>query len=451
MKTIFIPIFQGVEARNVLRTDVTKRLLSYPDVRVVFFVSSVERKNYYEREFLSDRVVFEVYSGYKPSTLEWILSKFKVYAFKSETMDNKRIMKRELGGGTFWYYRSLLWNRIWARPFCRKILRFIDYHFVRREHFTALFEKYRPQAVFLGHLFDDLETAMLREAKRRKIPTAGLINSWDKLTSRCILRLIPDALFVPNRLTYDEAQSYQDVPKANIIITGAPQFDIYFSTKFSPRADFCKVIGVEADKKLILVCPVGKAFSGSDWKILEHLQSLYAGNHIPQDIHFIVRFPPNDIVEKKSELDPKLFTFQTPGVRWSKTRGVDWDLNEADLKSLADTVYHSELLIPFWSTMNIDGAILNKPHINIDFDIEGGVYIDGSFYQYQSAHYKKILRTGSPTVVRNLDELKEGINTYLKDPTVQSEERKLMVTEQVYRLDGKAGSDMAEILYNMMS
>ena len=46
MKTIFITIFQGVEAKNILRTKVFAELMKHPDIRPVLFVQSRERAEY---------------------------------------------------------------------------------------------------------------------------------------------------------------------------------------------------------------------------------------------------------------------------------------------------------------------------------------------------------------------------------------------------------------------
>ena len=51
MKTVFITIFQGAEAKNILRTDIYKNLIARDDVRIVFFVDSLERAEYYKKEF----------------------------------------------------------------------------------------------------------------------------------------------------------------------------------------------------------------------------------------------------------------------------------------------------------------------------------------------------------------------------------------------------------------
>jgi len=451
LKTIFIPIFQGVEARNVLRTDVVKKILEYGDSRVVFFVSSSDKKNYYEREFgNNDNMIFEVFNDYKPSFLERFLGILKVHAFRSKTMDNKRLLELEKSKNSVRYYRSLIWNRFMSRPLIRYILRFLDYYFVRKEHFRYFFEKHHPDLVFLGHLFGDTEVAMLREAKRRSIPSVGLVNSWDKLTSRCMLRILPGYLFVPNGITYEEANAYHDVPYQSIVITGAPQFDMYFNRKFVSRDQFCRSLNIREDYKIILVCPIGKTFSTSDWRILELLEKFYLEGKIPTKLHFVVRFPPNDIVEEKKPLDAKLFTFQKPGIRFSNKRGVDWDFSESDLDSLGNSVASADLIIPFWSTMNIDGAILDKPLIAVDFDIEGGVIIDGSFYQYQSVHYKKIKETGAVTVVKDPDMFCKAINYYLEHPDYHRQERYFMVKDQLYRMDGKAGEYIASLLRRLL-
>jgi len=40
IKTIFITIFEGVEAKNILRTDILPTLLADPEVRIVLFTKN---------------------------------------------------------------------------------------------------------------------------------------------------------------------------------------------------------------------------------------------------------------------------------------------------------------------------------------------------------------------------------------------------------------------------
>jgi len=453
MKTILIPIFQGVEARNILRTDIFGKLSKQKDVRIVLLFSSTSKRDYYSKEFKEGRnLVFDVFDGYKSGFWDKIFSKFKVYLLKTETMDIKRKLKLEQTENKLRYYTSFIFNRIIARPFFRKVFRWLDYRLVTDNNFKDIFDKYNPNIVFLAHLFGDAEIAILHEAKKRDVVSAGFINSWDKLTSRCILRILPDKLIVPNNITKEEAIKYHDVDKETIFISGPPQFDLYKKVFPTNKEDFYKSLNINLSKKIILFCPLGKAFSDVDWNIIESLNSLIKNGSLDYDVHIIVRFPPNDIVDVKENIDKNYFSFVKPGVRFSSKRGVDWDMGKGDLQSLVDNIYHSSLVLCFSSTINIDATLLDKPVINIDFN---NIKSD-SFYKtprplYEMVHYKNILRYDGIKLVKDEDELVDEINAYLKDSSKDSVGRKKITEEQVGKLDGKAGERTADFVYSLLS
>ena len=59
-KTIFISVFEGVEAKTILRTDILTALLEDPDTRLVFLMKSKERIGLYKKEFAGDKIIFEL-------------------------------------------------------------------------------------------------------------------------------------------------------------------------------------------------------------------------------------------------------------------------------------------------------------------------------------------------------------------------------------------------------
>ena len=75
-KTIFISILSGVEAKDILRTNIVQILLQDPDVCVVLFLKSTERAELYKKEFGHERIIFEVVRNYKPPRFngyfEWL-------------------------------------------------------------------------------------------------------------------------------------------------------------------------------------------------------------------------------------------------------------------------------------------------------------------------------------------------------------------------------------------
>ena len=61
--TLLLPIFEGIEGKNLLRTGVMMHLLKHEDVRVVMLVKNQERLEYYRHEIQHERIQFIVHSG----------------------------------------------------------------------------------------------------------------------------------------------------------------------------------------------------------------------------------------------------------------------------------------------------------------------------------------------------------------------------------------------------
>jgi hypothetical protein len=230
-KVVFITIFQGVEAKNILRTDIYNKLISDENVRIVFFVSSQERAEHYKKEFSHPRVVYESISAPELNGLNKFFSNLSFILLDTETVNLRRKMDLEIDGNYFKYSLGFLVNRVFARKTVRRIVRFFDYHFAKSSIFSEYFKKYNPSAVFLAHLFDDLEIRLLKEAKYSDVKSIGFINSWDKLTARNIIRVLPDKLFVFNNIVKEEALRCADMPECKIEVVGIPQYDWHMNYK----------------------------------------------------------------------------------------------------------------------------------------------------------------------------------------------------------------------------
>jgi len=431
MKTVFISILQGVEARNILRTDIFRILSKYEDAKIVLLVPSKYKFDHYKKEFPeTNRLKYEIINNYQKTFLDKPFSLFKVYLLKTETMDIKRRLRLLKDRNYFRYYISYIFNRVVSRRFIRRAIRFLDEYIVWDNNFKKLFDKYNPDLVFLAHLFGDEEISILREAKKRGVKSIGFVISWDKLTSRNIIRILPDRLIVPNDINKEEAIKYQNVPEDIIFVGGGPQFDIYQETDFSSKEEFCRQLGIDPSKKIILFCPMGRSFSGSDRRTIDLLEDFYNKKRFDENVHFIVRFPPNDSVDI-SNFDNKNFSIQSPGVRFSAARGVDWDMTFNDLNLLANTIYHSSLVISGPSTMFIDAAILDKPIIGINFGASGIFSINGKFPYYKFTHLENVVKLNGVSIAEDSEELLNLINLYLTSPQNNKKERSLIVKEQV--------------------
>ena len=451
MKTIFIPIFQGVEVRNILRTDVFKILKQQNDLMIVLFVTNQERKEYFEKEFFGKNIVYEVVPIYCPPILNWLFNFLKFNLIKTKTIDLKRKIQFEQDRNLFKYVWKLGFNRIFASKIFRKTVRFLDYYLRRDGNYSEYFEKYNPDLILSAHLFSDTEVSIIRQARQRGIKAVVLIISWDKITSRCMVAVLPDKLIVNNDIIKKEAIKFIDMKVGVIEVVGVPHYDLYLNKK-SDRGEFVRKLGFSTDKKLVVFAPWGKERSDADKDIIQLIYRILKEDLAYLNAQLLVRFPPNDDVELGKDFLNKNIIYQKPGRRFSKERGVDWDMSFEDINELINTLYHSSLIISFTSSIAIDAAVFDKPVINIKFDTRP---FDPSNRKpsrfYETEHYSKLLATGGVRLVHNENELSFWIKNYLENPETNSKERRRIIEEQCWKHDGRAGFRIANFILNYLN
>ena len=97
--------------------------------------------------------------------------------------------------------------------------------------------------------------------------------------------------------------------------------------------------------------------------------------------------------------------------------------------------------------MSIDASMFNKPVINIDFEVGGKKpMIKSPTHFYKMTHYINALKIGAVKLVNNKREMIVWINKYLENPELDGDNRKKLVEEQCYVLDGKAGKRTADLI-----
>ena len=134
-------------------------------------------------------------------------------------------------------------------------------------------------------------------------------------------------------------------------------------------------------------------------------------------------------------------------MRFTRERGVDWDMPEAELNHLADTLAHMSLLVCYASSLSVDAAVFDKPVINVNFEITPSAHMMKSPTQfYRMEHYRKALHSGGIRLVVSAEELLAWVKRYLADPTADRAERGRLVRDQAGALDGKAGERLGDAL-----
>jgi hypothetical protein len=124
----------------------------------------------------------------------------------------------------------------------------------------AFIDAHNPDVVLFASVsvwrapqFDHLRAA--RALGRR---TGICVFSWDHLSSKAFLRIVPDRLFVWNETQRREAVEWHQIPADRVVMTGAQCYDQWFGRQPArDRDSFCRALGLSPEHPFLLyVCSV---------------------------------------------------------------------------------------------------------------------------------------------------------------------------------------------------
>ena len=163
-----------------------------------------------------------------------------------------------------------------------------------------------------------------------------------------------------------------------------------------------------------MFAPIGKTFADVDDEIVEILDEILKSEKLNEPVQFLVRFPPNDSVDL-SENHTNGFIIEQPGTRFSRERGVDWDMNKSEIAHLRNELEFTDILITHFSTLILEASLLDKPVITIGFDGKYERPLSKSISRfYDFTHVLPVVTSGGTRIVKSANELTEVINNYLR-------------------------------------
>ncbi len=124
----------------------------------------------------------------------------------------------------------------------------------------AFIEQHDPDVVLLTSVtaWRLPEIDYLRAARSLGRRTGVCVFSWDHLSSKALLRSVPDRVLLWNETQKREAVQWHGIPEERIAVTGAQCYDQWFDRAPSrDRASFCRAVGLSAEHPILLyVCSV---------------------------------------------------------------------------------------------------------------------------------------------------------------------------------------------------
>ena len=454
MKTILLPLYNGMRARSILRTDTYRELIKDPDIRLVIGIPSV-KLNYYKKEFGAPNVIFE-----SLDITEEPLSgqRLATYAFNLLNTTSVR-SKQEVFYFRYGNYPKFLLKRLLNRTlgpfaFMRSFIRFLDGFVPLNQEVADFINKYKPDLVIVPDIVFPPDRIFVRAAKRFGYCVVGMVRSWDNLTSKGIIQTLPDKLVVHTANMKKEAVKYADMPAEKIVVTGPPQFDDYYKPLSWSKEELFKKLNIPRGRRLALCSPFLDKYTESAVKIVNSLTEAIDAGTLPKDLHILLRYRTSTPEIKKEVLKQSDHLSMSPNfelffpVVVDGVPGQDWEFTYADIELLKHILAYSDVVINVDSTLSVDAATFDKPVIDVRFDAVKNCppkhsieLLTPHFY-----HYRQVEASGGVRLVKNMEELFKAINAYLENPKLDAVGRGRLRREQLEFFDGNSGKRVADFI-----
>ncbi len=438
MKTIFISSFHVLISRNILSAPFFDLLCKQKGLRIVLLVPE-HKKDFFQKEFARENIVVE---GIKRRALrrDAYLNDLGLAALR--TMST-RIRGQKRIGWIFWYTRFLFF---WA-PLIRSWYQFIYKFFIPRDTFSEVLDRYKPDLVFATDVLSSLDPRLMLETKARNIPLVGMVRSWDNLTTKGLLPVIPDILVVNNTLLEGEAVRYHHISQNQIRVVGIPHYDRYVERRpVNSREQFYRSIGADLSKRLVLLAPLGDRFF--DRNTFDRDTIEIVSGMIPESHQLLVRLPPADSVSLGGYIQNENVIFDRPGVHFANDPNFKKsEMQMRDDDHLIDSLYYCDVVVAVSTTLTIDAAVFDKPLIIMGFDSTDRKITKGSaarLLEYNHAQY--LLKSPGIKVAYSPEELQNALIRYLDDSSKDREGRKKLVSDQCYKVDGNSSQRLLAVL-----
>lgn len=271
---------------------------------------------------------------------------------------------------------------------------------------------------------DSREGEYVQTAKGIGIPTVFSMFSWDNITTKGTFHSNPDFYIVWNEALAKELVELHGIPQERIYITGAQRFDRLIDSMngyILPREEFCRIAGLDADKKYILyVCSTFildgqlKKSLDEDVLVLEIASDLERHKET-KDVQILVRPHPQNLTvipALLAESGRNISVFPNPG---------EFPDTEEKRRMFYNSIYHSIAVVGVNTTAFLEAAALDKPCITVIDEV--------SSETQQLPHFHHLADAGFLETAHNTNELAHILKNITAGVDVHADRRSQFVRD----------------------
>ncbi len=449
----------GAQSSVLLRTALFDRLTSVDDLQWVF-ASPLAENAEFARVFERPGVRLVPWPGVELSFWE-----------RQIQMLRKERWRLRVGNATSEIFaRRMRWMEPRRYHLHRRTARFgswipgfdglldgLDRHVLGDGGWGRLLDELQPVAVVFGSGGTKLQEGPLaRAARRRGIPCFNIIPSWDNLTSKGPLCYQGQRLAVWCERMRREAVDLYGCRPDDVVVTGPPPFDPHASPPPpAERQRFLKELGLDPARRLITYTSVHPDACPFSIDFVAVLARLIESGRLPASCQLLVRLHPQDDHEAFAKL-PTLphVVLERPG-RYhghaNRNRAIfEYDPSARDVRHLTETLAFSDVVINVASTITLEACALDRPVINLAYNLESQFkgFDIGDYYRL--THYRPVTDSGAVAVVRSEHELRVAMIEALLAPKGRSLERWRLYGEYDPFRDGRASERLADAILDFI-
>ena len=352
----------------------------------------------------------------------------------------------------------LLRNFSWAR----KLLVKIQNRFTTNIY-SDLFDKYEPDLVIASTPGWRMDRYLLRESAKRGIPNMTVIVGWDNSSSYNVSGADVQYATCWSQLQKAELVYGSDWNPENVNIGGIPSYDGYFRKQWlMPREEYFKLHGLDPNRKLISYASSFVHFA-PNYPNIEALAKLVSSDSLAEPSQLLIRLHPSHFQDKPkifAEERARVFELEKkyPRVHVVQPVALGGSLGYyggEDMDEKSSMMAYSDVVVTVYSTMLVETAVHDTPMIAATIDIPGGWNKKNKFSLSLKEigdwpTHKRFREAKAGRVAENESQLRDALNLYLANPTVDAEERRKFVADEITFTDGLSGKRTAEYILSVL-
>jgi len=330
------------------------------------------------------------------------------------------------------------------------------------DRYRLLLKRWKARLVVGFSLEGPREMVLMEAANSVNLPTAVMIRSRDNLAAK--IAHLPDAAAY---LVWSEVtrgflhRIYPEIPRERAFVTGSPQFDRHLDPRFRlERQEFFQLVGLDPTRPLVVYTCATPTLIPHEIDIVQFLADAVAAGALrrgQQRAQLLVRGHPRGFGSSVPLLRhprPDVAVFPPAG-----TAQYNSEAHEAQVVRLIledepvhlATLAYQDVQVNVSGTMTVDSAILDKPVVNVFFDLPPGIPPGLSVRRfYQRSDYRPIVESGGVRLAHTPQQCIELINQYLENPQLDAAGRAWIRENDCGPLDGRAGERVARVLAGLV-